>query len=80
MHFVAAINLHDVDRIYALLSADHTFVEAAGDEVHGCDTMRAGWTGYFQLFPDYKIEVTSIFVNGGTVAALDLQAGRLTIG
>ena len=75
MHFVEAINLHDVDGIYALLTADHVFVDAAGNEVKGRDAMRAGWSAYFQWFPDYKIEVSSIFADPGTVAAFGFASG-----
>jgi hypothetical protein len=37
--------------------------------------MKAGWSGYFQLFPDYKIEITEIFVNGDAVGAFGFASG-----
>src|ERR1700676_2885901 len=67
--FVNAINEHNVDRIYLLMTDDHIFVDAHGNEVSGKDKMKTGWTVYFQWFPDYKIEITNIFANGDTLAA-----------
>jgi ketosteroid isomerase-like protein len=73
--FVNAINEHNVDNIFVLMSDDHKFIDAHGNEVSGKDKMRAGWSGYFQWFPDYKIEVTDIFSNGDTVAAFGFASG-----
>lgn len=67
--FVSAINQHDPDKIYDLMSDDHQFIDAQGNSVTGRDKMKAGWIGYFQLFPDYKIGVNEIFFNANTIAA-----------
>ncbi len=67
--FVEAINNHNVDAICALMTDNHRFVDSQGNETAGKETMRAGWTGYFQLFPDYKIEVTTVFAEGETFGA-----------
>jgi ketosteroid isomerase-like protein len=73
--FVNAINEHNVDKICLLMTDDHKFIDSQGNEAIGRDKMRAGWIGYFQLFPDYKIEITEIFVNGDTVAAFGFAGG-----
>jgi len=73
--FVDAINQHDIDKIYSLLTADHKFIDAHGNEVVGKDKMKAGWVGYFQWFPDYKIEIKDIFENGNTIAAFGFASG-----
>lgn len=62
--FVDAINAGDVDALGELMSVDHTFIDAHGNEVVGREKMLAGWRGYFEWFPDYEIEVTQIFENG----------------
>ena len=62
--FVEAINARDVDALAALMSTDHTFIDAHGNEVVGRGKMLAGWRGYFEWFPDYEIEVVQIFENG----------------
>jgi ketosteroid isomerase-like protein len=74
-NFVKAINEHDVDRIYSLMTDDHKFIDAHGNEVIGKEKMKAGWTGYFQWFPDYKIEITDVFANDDTLAVLVLASG-----
>jgi ketosteroid isomerase-like protein len=73
--FVNAINGHNVDKLYALMSNDHQFIDAQGNRVTGKDKMKAGWAGYFQWFPDYNIEVTDVFVKGDKVAAFGFAEG-----
>lgn len=73
--FVSAINDHNVDKICSLMANGHTFIDSHGNEIVGTESMRAGWIGYFQLFPDYKIEITEIFSNGDTVAAFGFASG-----
>jgi hypothetical protein len=60
--FAAAINSHDLEKIAALMSDDHTFIDAHGNEMAGKETMKAGWDSYFGLFPDYYIEIEQISV------------------
>jgi len=73
--FAEAINEHNVDKLYGLMTDDHQFIDAQGNEVHGRDKMKAGWAGYFQWFPDYKIEITHIFVDGDTLAVFGFAGG-----
>jgi ketosteroid isomerase-like protein len=73
--FCRAINDHNIDKIYALMAEDHKFIDAIGNEVSGKDKMKAGWSGYFQWFPDYKIEITDFFSNGNTLAAFGFASG-----
>jgi ketosteroid isomerase-like protein len=67
--FAAAINSHDVERIAALMSDDHMFIDAHGNKVTGKETIKAGWGSYFQLFPDYYIGIEEIFSKGDLVLA-----------
>ena len=73
--FIDCINAHDVDGLGGLMSDDHTFIDAHGNEVVGRETMVAGWRGYFAWFPDYYIEVTDAFENGGTLAMFGFAGG-----
>src|SRR5258707_13696044 len=73
--FVNAINEHDVEKIYSLITNDHAFIDAHGNEIKDKDTMKAGWKGYFQWFPDYKIEITDILTGGDTLAAFGFASG-----
>jgi ketosteroid isomerase-like protein len=67
--FAAAINSHDLEKIAALMSDDHTFIDAQGNEMIGKETMKAGWDSYFELFPDYYIEIEEILSKGNLVLA-----------
>ena len=69
--FIDRINAHDVDGLGELMSADHRFIDALGNEVQGREKMIAGWRGYFEWFPDYRIEV-------GEVLAGEASAGEQT--
>lgn len=62
--FVAAINARAPEALAELMSDDHRFIDAHGNEVVGRETMLAGWRGYFEWFPDYQIEVAQIFEDG----------------
>ncbi|MFI5196600.1 MAG: nuclear transport factor 2 family protein [Chitinophagales bacterium] len=73
--FRDAINAHDISRIAALLTNDHVFVDATGNEVKGKEKMTSGWDGYFKLFPDYHIEITEVFILGDTAAAFGFAEG-----
>jgi ketosteroid isomerase-like protein len=66
LNFIDRINAHDVDGLGELMSDDHTFIDAHGNEVSGKDKMVPGWRGYFEWFPDYFIEVTDVFEGEST--------------
>jgi ketosteroid isomerase-like protein len=73
--FVNAINEHNVANLYPMMTDDHMFVDAQGNEVSGKDKMKVGWTVYFQWFPDYKVEIISVFSDGDIVAAFGFASG-----
>ena len=73
--FVQAINGRDVDALAELMSTDHVFIDAHGNEVKGRETMIAGWRGYFEWFPDYQIEVAQIFEAGSEFGLFGYAAG-----
>ena len=59
--FIDCINAHHVEGLAELMSDDHTFIDAHGNQVSGREKMTAGWRGYFEWFPDYYIEVNEVF-------------------
>ena len=73
--FAAAINSHDLEKIGVLMSDDHTFIDAHGNQMTGKKTMEAGWGSYFQLFPDYYIEIEEILTNGDLAMAYGHAGG-----
>jgi len=73
--FIAAINAHNLDRLSALMTDDHIFIDAHNNKVIGKDNMLAGWKSYFDLFPDYHLEAGEVFVNGHEIAAFGFAEG-----
>ena len=73
--FIERINAHDVDGLAELMTEDHQFIDAHGNEVIGREKMSAGWRGYFDLFPVYSIEVKQIFEDGDNFALFGLASG-----
>ena len=59
--FVAAINAHNLERVVALMSADHRFCDSLGNVVEGHELMREGWAAYFGMVPDYHLNITGRF-------------------
>jgi ketosteroid isomerase-like protein len=59
--FIDRINARDADGLGELMSDDHRFIDALGNEVEGKEKMIPGWRGYFEWFPDYRIEVNEVF-------------------
>jgi ketosteroid isomerase-like protein len=73
--FIAGINAHDVEGLGALMSDDHTFIDAHGNQVSGREKMSAAWRGYFEWFLDYYIEVTDVFEEGENFAMFGFAGG-----
>jgi ketosteroid isomerase-like protein len=73
--FIDRINTHDADGLSELMSDDHTFIDAHGNEVSGKEKMIVGWRGYFEWFPDYFIEVTEVFGDGDNFALFGFAGG-----
>ena len=73
--FIDCINSQDVEGLGALMSDDHTFIDAHGNQVSGREKMIAGWHGYFEWFPDYSIEVTEVFEDGDKLALFGFAGG-----
>ncbi len=73
--FVDRINAGDVEGIVALMTEDHKFTDSLGTEFRGPEKMRQGWTEYFRMVPDYRIEVREILSNGEVVVLLGIARG-----
>jgi hypothetical protein len=75
LRFIDAINRADVPVICELMTDNHVFTDSQGNKHHGKETMRAAWQGYFELFPDYKIDPDEIFNIDETVIVLGFASG-----
>jgi ketosteroid isomerase-like protein len=67
--FIARINSHDVEGIITLCAHVHRFVDGLGQVLTGYDQLRVAWSGYFNLFPDYQIDIESLAVDREVVLA-----------
>ena len=75
VEFVSAINKHSVKAISALMADNHRFIDTDGAVVEGRTLMKQGWNSYFEMVPDYKIEVRETFKSGSRVILLGEASG-----
>jgi ketosteroid isomerase-like protein len=73
--FLRAINRHDVEDLVKLMSADHRFIDSLGNVVAGSEKMRAGWSAYFKMVPDYSIAIDESLCDGPVVLMLGVAEG-----
>jgi uncharacterized protein (TIGR02246 family) len=73
--FLEAINSGDANKICALITEDHVFVDALGNKVQGKEAMRKAWAGYLQWFPDYRVSHEEILSDGSLVAVFGSAEG-----
>ena len=65
--FIERINDHDVVRIIDMCTTEHRFVDSLGQILSGREQLRRAWSGYLELFPDYRIEAETLISAGGSV-------------
>ena len=76
--FNDAINARDLDRLGALMTDAHRFVDTVGATVDGKDACLDAWRGFFAAFPDYRnvfeecrrLGEGSVFVRGRSVCSV----------
>lgn len=73
--FVRAINRQDVDALAELMTDQHVFIDSLGTAFEGRETLRRGWTKYFQIVPDYTVAIEETFCDGSTVVMLGVAEG-----
>ena len=73
--FVKAINQADISELERLMTEDHTFIDAAGKTERGREKMVKGWVWYFEMFPDYKIEIAEIIQKDELIGAFGTAKG-----
>ena len=75
LDFVDAINRADVDRMVELMTEDHLFVDSRDNMTTGKENMKQAWIGYFDLFPDYRIEITGMLEKESLVCMYGYASG-----
>ena len=73
--FVTAINSRAIDTMAELMTENHIFIDSDGTRVPGRERMREGWISYFEMVPDYCIEVHETFTRDQTVVLLGIATG-----
>jgi ketosteroid isomerase-like protein len=73
--FVEAINTADVSRMLDLMTDDHLFIDSQDNRMTGKENLKDAWTGYFNLFPDYKIEINEIFEKESLICMIGYASG-----
>lgn len=73
--FVRAINRQDPKALAALMTPEHRFTDSLGYVVNGLDKMRAAWTAYFRIVPDYSLDIHEFYSEGLTVVMLGVAMG-----
>ena len=75
LDFIDAINSSDVEGIIDLMTDDHVFIDSQGNKATGKDNLKQAWTGYFGLFPDYRIEIKETLEKGSLICILGFASG-----
>jgi uncharacterized protein (TIGR02246 family) len=78
--FVEAINRQDVQALAELMTPDHRFTDSLGNTVRGRESMREGWKLYFQIVPDYRLDIEETYVNDSAVVMLGVAGGTYSHG
>ncbi len=75
LNFVNSINCADLGSLIDLMAEDHVFIDSQDNKMAGKENLKLAWIGYFELFPDYKIEVNEIIENGSLLCILGYASG-----
>ncbi len=73
--FIRAINRQNVDEITRLMTEQHRFIDGLGQVFEGRETLRRGWTKYFEMVPDYTVAIEETMCDGPIVVMLGVAEG-----
>jgi ketosteroid isomerase-like protein len=57
--YIKAINKQDLDKMRELMSEDHELVDATGASYIGREEILKAWPEYYEMFPDYLVEISN---------------------
>lgn len=75
LEFIRAINEHDLEKLCALMTEDHAFVDSQDNKVIGKEEMCRVWKEYFAWFPDYHIELNDVLPKNEVVVITGFASG-----
>jgi ketosteroid isomerase-like protein len=61
---VGAINAGRAEAVVNAMGREAVFIDSLGARIEGREALLAGWRGYYRMFPDYRIEIEAMFVDG----------------
>jgi steroid delta-isomerase-like uncharacterized protein len=72
-------NTHDVEKIASFFTVDCVYDNfARGQTYHGKDELKAWVKASFDAIPDFKIDISSLFVSGDLLASEWVMTGTLS--
>jgi ketosteroid isomerase-like protein len=74
-NYVRAINSGSIDKICDMETEDYVFIDAHDNRVVGIENMRKAWSKYFEMFPDYNIEINETIVKDSMVCLFGYASG-----
>lgn len=78
LKFIECINKGDLNTLQAMLSEDHTFIDASGEVHVGRSLMVEGWRSYMNDFPNYLIHVCELYLQESRVIVVGRTTGSHT--
>jgi len=79
LEFLDRINSHDIGLISDLISDDHLYIDAQGNQVRGRRQLERSWRACFEWFPDYSVQVDQAFANGHIAVVTGCAMGTFAI-
>jgi ketosteroid isomerase-like protein len=73
--FVQAINQQNPELLASLMTPDHQFIDSLGHSASGWEGVTEGWRLYFQMVPDYRLDVDETYEQEGSVVMLGTARG-----
>jgi ketosteroid isomerase-like protein len=68
--FNEALNRRDLDALDRLMTDDHTFIDSDDNVLAGKEKVLKGWKRFFDAFPDYRNDWSTVTPTGGTLTAV----------
>jgi ketosteroid isomerase-like protein len=79
LRFIDCINLHSPAQLAALVTEDHLYIDAQGNQHRGRKQLERSWRACFEWFPDYSIRVDQAFANGNIAVVTGCATGTYSI-
>ena len=73
--FVDAINSKDIEKLAALMSPDHVFIDGDGSEYGGRERMKTGWKDHLEMIPDLTLSISAHYEKHGTAVLIGWSSG-----